>query len=187
MRRWQARCLILRRSISCRYSHGLLGCWLFSHDSGIVERLVSCLFILLDKVAASAAPCLETVGGKVTIQIVLRSDVVTLNQQRQPVAAEIRREPESNTRGIERIIIPEGWILPETVMSLAKGHARSAPGNEAGINRIEAAEEILVPLSSTLRGRCSQNVWLRNYLLDTTYPLANIIGLRGGLSHLFGV
>jgi hypothetical protein len=77
--------------------------------------------------------------------MIFRADIMALHQQRQPVKADIGREKETNAlsklelgflngafdtyRGIDWIVIFQSRILPETVMSLAKGDTRATPSD----------------------------------------------------------
>jgi len=83
-------------------------------------------------------------------------------------------------RGVDGLIALEVGILAETVMSLAEGDAGNAPGDQAEIDGLEAAEEGAVPRLGVLGRLGVENITgLGEDLVDADLPVLDIAVIDG--------
>ena len=98
---------------------------------------------LWKNVAGNHEPYLQEVGNKVTTKIGLcpLPDVPPLQQAGNAVQTKAADSPPAKTARVDSAVAHQIPIFIQAVVGLAEGDARTAAGNEAGIDRIEAAEE----------------------------------------------
>jgi len=132
--------------------HGLgLDLGLHNDSSSLGGHEVLGLLVLLDQVAAAAAPRLQEVGDKVTLQVWrgLGADIVTLENVGNAVETAASNNPPAETRSVYDAVTGEAGVLVQPVVGLAKGDAGAAAGDSAGVNGLEALEEPAGPRRST--------------------------------------
>jgi len=166
-------------------AHGFLDhAGLLGDDVSAVEGVVCGLLVLLDQIAASAADDLQAVNWEVTLEVVLLAHIGALHGLQDPVgAAKVQADAEANARGVNGGVALESWGFAETVVRLSEGDARAAAGDEAGIDGIEAAEEVRVPWLSSLSRSCwlGDVIRLVHGVLRTLNPIIDIVAMNGRL------
>jgi hypothetical protein len=83
-------------------------------------------------------------------------------------------------RGVDGLIASKVTALAKTVMSLAEGDARKAPGDQASVDGAAAAEEGVVPRLRSLRGLgVDVLAGTGDDIVDTVLPLVEVIVVDG--------
>ena len=88
-------------------------------------------------------PYLQEVGNKVATKIGLSPlpDVPPLQQAGNAVQTKAADSPPAKTARVDSAVAHQIPIFVQAMVGLAEGDARTAAGDEAGIDGIEAAEE----------------------------------------------
>jgi len=137
------------------------------------------LLVLLGEGAESAAAREGKIGQTVTLEVVLLADVGALNPHGNPVKTNAGGASQEKTRGVHGLIALHGTILASTVMGLAECDARETPGDQAGVDGVEAAEEASIPLAGISSSGGCNLISVGEGIIEASFPVINIVLVDG--------
>jgi len=88
-----------------------------------MQRPVLGFLLRLDKVTAHTAPGRQAVSDEVTLEVVLRAELMTLEDIHEDVDSTAMKEAETEAASVNRRVSLERGRFPETVVRLSKGDA----------------------------------------------------------------
>jgi len=138
------------------------------------------LLLLLDKVAKSAAPGLGEIREAVSLEVILGPELSALHGLWNAVEADAGSGDEEKARGVDWFVSLKATILLVAMVNLAKGYARAAVGEQAGVNRIAAAEESRGPvLSITSALGVDDLASIAENVVEPVLPVIDILVVNG--------
>jgi hypothetical protein len=128
----------------------------------------------LDKIATQAAARFNSINREISLDVVLFANFTLLDELEEPWKADASGEPETQASGINWGVSFKSWRHAKTMMCLAESNAWAAAGNQASINRSEAAEERTRPAVRT-SSWLGDSLWLVDGILESGNPSIDII------------
>jgi hypothetical protein len=163
-----------------RLLHAINSSWLLAHNLIPLQQLVLSLLVHLDNIAAGAAKGLGEINRKVALQTKAPVHLGALEDRHDEVAQDARAGAESDTGCVDGGVALQGGRVVEAMVGAPKGYARTAAGEKAGFDWVEAVEEAAIPGPMVGGLRASDGSRVCGCLFDAAHPVRNIIWLLRG-------
>jgi len=134
--------------------HALLALELLRDDAAAAKQSLAVLglLVLLDDGAEAAAAGEGNVGEAAALKVVLVADLGALHDEGDDGKANAGGTDEEKARGVDGLVALKVAVLVDAVVSLAKGNAGQAPGDQASVDWVVEGPNGVVPGLGAFRG-----------------------------------